>query len=148
MFHDGFRSHREYLGFLQPPDFENVVFDVHRYQCFDRPTSTSTSTATCTRRRYSGRTRPDDIQRELALPAIAGEWSLGLDLKVVSLWAEGPFDHALERMDALQEDVGLSRLRGGATPRLRALCRMVLLELPHGDDAGVVLSRVRGARLD
>jgi len=36
VFHDGFRSHREYAGFLQPPEFENVLFDVHRYQCFDR----------------------------------------------------------------------------------------------------------------
>ena len=45
----------------------------------------------------------DEKQQALALPAIVGEWSLGLDLKVVSLWAQGPYNHALERMDAFQE---------------------------------------------
>ena len=36
VFHDGFRTHKCYLGFLQPPEFENVIFDIHRYQCFVR----------------------------------------------------------------------------------------------------------------
>jgi glucan 1,3-beta-glucosidase len=59
----------------------------------------------------------EDIQRELGVPAIAGEWSLGLDLKVVSLWADGPFNHALERMDAFQEGVAC---RGYAAAQLLA----------------------------
>ena len=36
VFHDGFRSFREYAGFLQEPEFRNVAIDIHRYQCFDR----------------------------------------------------------------------------------------------------------------
>ena len=36
VFHDGFRSHREFLGFFQRRRFANVLFDVHRYQCFER----------------------------------------------------------------------------------------------------------------
>ncbi|MGZ8190098.1 MAG: glycoside hydrolase family 5 protein [Methylococcaceae bacterium] len=31
VFHDGFRSHKEYIGFLTEPEFSNVVFDIHRY---------------------------------------------------------------------------------------------------------------------
>jgi glucan 1,3-beta-glucosidase len=34
VFHDGFRPYTEYLGFLAPPEFDNTVFDIHRYQCF------------------------------------------------------------------------------------------------------------------
>jgi glucan 1,3-beta-glucosidase len=48
-----------------------------------------------------------EIQGALGIPAIAGEWSLGLDLRVVSLWAEGPFRHALEALDSFQEQVAL-----------------------------------------
>ncbi len=51
------------------------------------------------------REEADAINAELGLPAVCGEWSLGLDLKVVSLWAEGPFNHALEHMDDFQQDV-------------------------------------------
>ncbi len=41
------------------------------------------------------------------MPAIVGEWSLGLDPETVSLWAPGPFHHALQRMDAFQIDASL-----------------------------------------
>ncbi|MFA6466099.1 MAG: glycoside hydrolase family 5 protein, partial [Desulfurivibrionaceae bacterium] len=34
VFHDGFRSFREYAGFLLEPEFRNVAIDIHRYQCF------------------------------------------------------------------------------------------------------------------
>ncbi|MEE4462054.1 glucan 1,3-beta-glucosidase, partial [Azotobacter chroococcum] len=57
----------------------------------------------------------DAVITELGLPTICGEWSLGLDLKVVSLWAEGPFNHALEHMDAFQESVAY---RGYAAAQL------------------------------
>ena len=58
-----------------------------------------------------------EIQRELGVPAIAGEWSLGLDLKVVSLWAPGPYNHALEHMDAFRQHTAL---RGYAAAQLLA----------------------------
>ncbi|MEE4463820.1 cellulase family glycosylhydrolase, partial [Azotobacter chroococcum] len=32
VFHDGFRDFREYLGFMQGPQYRNVIFDIHRYQ--------------------------------------------------------------------------------------------------------------------
>lgn len=103
VFHDGFRPHTEYLGFMQPPEFENVIFDVHRYQCFERADIDLDIHGHLHKAGVLWKSEADDIQRELKLPAIAGEWSLGLDLRTVSLWAEGPFNHALERMDSLQE---------------------------------------------
>ncbi len=34
VFHDGFRSYREYLDIFNDPAFANIVLDIHRYQCF------------------------------------------------------------------------------------------------------------------
>lgn len=104
VFHDGFRSHREYLGFMQPPQYENVIYDVHRYQCFE-PSEIEMDigehlhVAGVLRRKEA-----DEIQSELGLPAIVGEWSLGFDPEFVALWP-GPFNHALRHMDAYQKDI-------------------------------------------
>ncbi|NMG43175.1 cellulase family glycosylhydrolase [Aromatoleum toluvorans] len=103
--HDGFRSFREYVGFLQAPVFRNVMFDLHRYQCFDRRDIDSDIFAHMAKAGGEWRDEADAIITGLGLPAICGEWSLGLDLRVVSLWAEGPFNHALEHMDAFEQDV-------------------------------------------
>lgn len=104
VFHDGFRSHREYLGFMQPPTYQNVIYDIHRYQCFDRAEIEMDIHGHLQRAGVDWRREVDDIRDELKLPTIVGEWSLGLDLEVVSLWAEGPFDHALRRMDPFQQN--------------------------------------------
>jgi len=113
--HDGFRSFREYLGFMQAPEFENVIFDMHRYQCFDRADIDMDIYGHMRKAAGEWKQEADDVINELGLPVILGEWSLGLDLKVVSLWAEGPFNHALEHMDAFQEDVAY---RGYASAQL------------------------------
>jgi glucan 1,3-beta-glucosidase len=105
VFHDGFRSYREYLGFMQPPVWQNVIFDYHRYQCFERHDIDADIFEHIRKTAVEWRDETDSINVALGLPAICGEWSLGLDLKVVSLWAEGPYNHALERMDAFQQDV-------------------------------------------
>ncbi len=105
VFHDGFRPHREYAGFLQSSDLRNVIFDVHRYQCFERADLELDIQGHLHKAAVTWRDEADEIQRDLRVPAIAGEWSLGLDLEVVSLWAEGPYDHALQHMDRFQEDV-------------------------------------------
>ncbi|MCX5864527.1 MAG: glycoside hydrolase family 5 protein [Deltaproteobacteria bacterium] len=102
VFHDGFRSFREYAGFLQEPEFRNVALDIHRYQCFmDYDTSLDIFGHI---RKSAGdwRDEADEIIRESGYQVYCGEWSLGLDLRVVSLWAEGPFNHALEEMDLFQ----------------------------------------------
>ncbi|MBK6276986.1 MAG: glycoside hydrolase family 5 protein [Gammaproteobacteria bacterium] len=117
VFHDGFRSHREFLGLFQEPDFANVLFDVHRYQCFERADIDLDIHGHLHKAGMLWKDEAIEIQRELGVPAIAGEWSLGLDLKVVSLWAPGPYNHALEHMDAFRQHTAL---RGYAAAQLLA----------------------------
>ncbi|HNN86328.1 MAG: glycoside hydrolase family 5 protein [Pseudomonadales bacterium] len=103
VFHDGFRDFREYLGFMQAPEFQNVIFDIHRYQCFAREDIDMDIYGHIQKAAIEWKNEADAINSELKLPTICGEWSLGLDLKVVSLWAEGPYNHALQQMDGFQE---------------------------------------------
>jgi glucan 1,3-beta-glucosidase len=104
IFHDGFRSHREYLGFMQSPPFENVIFDVHRYQCFDPEDIALDTHGHLDKAGRGWGEEADTVQGDLGLPAIAGEWSLGLDLEAVSLWAPGPFHHPLRHLDRFQQE--------------------------------------------
>jgi len=107
VFHDGFRSHGEFTRFFRESPFENVIFDVHRYQCFSREDLDMDIHGHLLKAGVAWREEAATLQSELGVPAICGEWSLGLDLKVVSLWAPGPYNHALEYMDGFQEDVAL-----------------------------------------
>ena len=102
VFHDGFRAHGCYSGFMQPPEFQNVIFDIHRYQCFVREDMDLDIYGHLEKCVVDLKNEADSIREELKLPVYCGEWSLGLVLKEVSLWAEGPVNHALERMDAYQ----------------------------------------------
>jgi glucan 1,3-beta-glucosidase len=102
VFHDGFRDFREYAGFLQEPGFRNVAIDIHRYQCFSREDIDMDIFGHIRKSAFDLRDEADAIIRESGLQVYCGEWSLGLDLKVVSLWAEGPFNHALDAMDEFQ----------------------------------------------
>jgi len=107
VFHDGFRDFHNWLGCMQEPGFCNVIFDIHRYQCFTREDIDMDIFGHLCKAAVAWRNEADAINSELQLPAICGEWSLGLDLKVVSLWAEGPYNHALETMDGFQEHAAL-----------------------------------------
>lgn len=113
VFHDAFRSFREYAGFLQEPAFRNVAFDIHRYQCFSREDLDTDIFGHIRKSAVDLRLEIEEITRESGYQVYCGEWSLGLDLKVVSLWAEGPYNHALENMDAFQMAAAL-RAYGGA----------------------------------
>lgn len=107
VFHDGFRSHHEYLGFLQPPRFKNVLFDVHRYQCFDRGNLEMDIHGHLDLAGNAWRIEADAMQAELKLPAIVGEWSLGLELNDVSLWAQEMTSRALRDLDRFQRNTAL-----------------------------------------
>lgn len=115
VFSDGFRSFREYAGFLQAPEFCNVALDIHRYQCFSREDLDLDILGHIRKSAVDLRAEADEIIRDCGYQVYCGEWSLGLDLRVVSLWAEGPFNHALEGMDALQM---ATALRGYAAAQL------------------------------
>lgn len=117
VFHDGFRDFREYAGFLQAPEFENVAFDIHRYQCFIRDEIDLDIFGHIRKSAVDLREEIATIAAESGYQLYCGEWSLGLDLQVVSLWAEGPYNHALENMDEFQAAVAL---RGFAAGQLLA----------------------------
>jgi glucan 1,3-beta-glucosidase len=107
VFHDGFQSYTKYAEFLLAPVFHNVVFDIHRYQCFDRADLDMDIYGHIQKAVIHWKNEADEINRDFGVPTYVGEWSLGLDLKVVSLWAEGPFNHALETLDNFQQAVAL-----------------------------------------
>jgi glucan 1,3-beta-glucosidase len=73
--HDSFRP-LEWAHFLSGPDFQNVILDVHLYQCFNeeerqREAAKHIAIAAVDRRRQL-----DEMKKQL--PLIVGEWSLGL----------------------------------------------------------------------
>ncbi len=115
IFHDGFRSFREYGNFLKEPEYRNVVLDIHRYQCFERHDIDTDIYGHLRKTVVDWKDEADAIITEAQQWTYVGEWSLGLDLKVVSLWANGPFNHALENMDDFQMDVAY---RGYAAAQL------------------------------
>lgn len=102
VFHDGFRSFREYAGFLQEPVFRNVAIDIHRYQCFAGDDINLDIFGHIRKSAVDWRLEADEIIQASGYQVYCGEWSLGLDLKMVSLWAQGPFNHNLSAMDAFQ----------------------------------------------
>ena len=110
--HDGFRSFRDYAGMLQAPEFRNVAFDIHRYQCFAREDLDLDIFGHIMKSAVDLRGEVDELARESGYQVYCGEWSLGLDLKVVSLWAEGPYNHALEQLDAFQMAAALRAYAG------------------------------------
>jgi glucan 1,3-beta-glucosidase len=105
VFHDAFRHFSEYEGFMREPDFSNVVLDIHRYQCFQPEDIELDIYGHVGKAALDWKNEADDIIRDSGFWTYVGEWSLGLDLKVVSLWAEGPSDNPLARMDGFQTDV-------------------------------------------
>lgn len=115
IFHDGFRSFREYVEFLRPPTFENVVLDVHRYQCFVPEDIDLDIYGHFIKSAGEWKAEADTMIAELPAPVYVGEWSLGLDLKFQALWAQGSFNHASPAMDAFQESLAY---RGYAAAQL------------------------------
>ncbi|PPD49228.1 MAG: glucan 1,3-beta-glucosidase [Methylobacter sp.] len=113
VFHDGFRSYTEYSGFMAGPEFRNVIFDIHRYQCFVREDIDLDVQGHLEKTVVEWKNEADDINNDRGVWTVVGEWSLGIDLRVVSLWANGPFNHALEGLDDFQTEVAY-RAHAGA----------------------------------
>ena len=101
VYHDGFRSFREYTGFLAEPEFNSVVLDIHRYQCFIPADIDSDIYEHIRIAAVDWKNEADDIISD-GHSTYIGEWSLGLDLKFVSLWSKGAFNSAQQDMDAFQ----------------------------------------------
>ncbi len=104
VYHDGFRSFREYTGFLTEPEFSNVVLDIHRYQCFVQTDIDLDIYGHIRSSVVDWKNEADDIIQD-GHSTYVGEWSLGLHLKFVSLWAQGPFTDTLQAMDSFQKSL-------------------------------------------
>lgn len=115
IFHDGFRSFRKYDGFMCGPEFQNVIFDIHRYQCFVREDVELDVFGHIQKAVIDWKNEAEDIISHSGLPTYVGEWSLGLDLKMAEIWANGAFDHTQKTMDEFQLDLSY---RGYAAAQL------------------------------
>ena len=105
VFHDGFRSFHEYDGFLQEPEYSHVIFDIHRYQCFDSKDQDADIYTHIAHSVIEWKQEADDIIENLGHSTYVGEWSLGLDLKMETHWLQGSFDYSLQTIDQFQRDL-------------------------------------------
>lgn len=115
IFHDGFRGFREYEGFMSGPQYRNVVFDIHRYQCFIREDVELDIFGHMHKAVVDWKNEAEEIIRHAGIPTYVGEWSLGLDLKMTETWAAGAFDYPQAGMDDFQLNVAY---RGYAAAQL------------------------------
>ena len=105
VFHDGFRSFHEYEGFLAEPEYSHVLFDIHRYQCFDPKDQEADIYTHIVHSVVEWKQVADAIIQNLGHATYVGEWSLGLDLKMETQWLQGSFDDPVQTIDAFQQSL-------------------------------------------
>jgi glucan 1,3-beta-glucosidase len=115
VFHDGFRSYREYAGLLQGSGYGNVVFDIHRYQCFVQEDKDTDVYGHIRKAAIDWKNEADEIIQNSGRWTYVGEWSLGLDPNMMALWEQGAFDHEQPQMDSFQQNLAY---RGYAAAQL------------------------------
>jgi len=105
VFHDAFRSFHEYEQFLPEPAYRQVIFDIHRYQCFTQADHDLDIFGHLKQTVEQWKQEADNIITQLGHQTIVGEWSLGLDLKTEALWAQAPLDYPADSVDAFQRNL-------------------------------------------
>ncbi len=102
IYHNGFRKNREFDGlFLED---ENVIIDAHHYQCFsqdmlDADISHHISNIVNNKKNeFAG-------DKAAGHRVCVGEWSLGLNIDVVSLWHDLTPNSPLDGLDDFNKDV-------------------------------------------
>ncbi|MDD4915370.1 MAG: glycoside hydrolase family 5 protein [Methylococcales bacterium] len=115
IFHDGFRPYRQYSGFLQAPAFDNVIFDIHRYQCFEQKDIDTDIYGHLIKAAGEWRQEADELIARAGRCTYVGEWSLGLNPRILDLWRQGWLDCRLQPMDSFQQGVAY---RGYAAAQL------------------------------
>ena len=111
--HDGFRP-LEWADFMPAPEYQNVMLDAHRYQCFTDEDRKRDATIRSLPARHERKQHLDEKQHQL--PSIVGEWSSAL-----------PPDSLGGRSGL--PPTGQARLRRRRAARLRDHPRLVLLDL-------------------
>ena len=104
IFHDGFRPAAKYRKFMREPEYSNVMLDIHRYQCFNQGDLAMSIYDHLNKVAVGWANEAERMWTNPGLWSMVGEWSLGLNLKEVSLWAPGPYDCCVDGMDKLQRD--------------------------------------------
>lgn len=115
VFHDGFRHYQEYPRFLQRPAHDNVVFDIHRYQCFVQEDIDTDIYGHIRKASIDWQVEADDIINNSGWFTYVGEWSLGLNPKMLELWQQAATDYPQHGMDSFQENIAY---RGYAAAQL------------------------------
>ena len=96
LFDEGFRSFREYTGFLTEPEFSNGVLDIHRYQCFGRAQIDADIYGYIRCAVVDWKREADEIITDLGHSVYVGEWSLGMASRAESFWAKGPSNQEID----------------------------------------------------
>ena len=102
IFHDGFRSFREYGSYLSASEFSNVVFDIHRYQCFIQEDIELDIFGHLQKVLTDWKNEAEDIVNHAGILAYVGEWSLGLDLNALETWGRSVFGNRQPAVDDFQ----------------------------------------------
>ncbi len=92
VFHDGFRSYREFAGLLRGVEADNLVFDIHRYQCFVQEDVDTDIHGHLGKAVGEWKSEADELIVQSPWWTYVGEWSLGLNPKMLELWAQGGND--------------------------------------------------------
>lgn len=115
VFHDGFRDFREYGNLLRGPEFANVVFDLHRYQCFVEEDVNRDLYQHLHKSVVDWKQEADTLIQHSGRDTVVGEWSLGLNPRFEALWASQLQQPTSKAMDAFQRDLAY---RGYAAAQL------------------------------
>ncbi|WP_347989521.1 glycoside hydrolase family 5 protein [Methylomonas sp. AM2-LC] len=102
VFHDGFRPYHEYNPLLAA-NYDNLVFDIHRYQCFVQEDVDTDVHGHLIKAAQDWRLEADDIISHANCWTYVGEWSLGLNPKMLDLWQQAPQQPKASSMDAFQQ---------------------------------------------
>lgn len=104
IYHDGFRPYHEFKGFLPAPEYRNVIFDIHRYQCFVADDINADIYGHIQKVVADWKNEADDIINQFGWTFV-GEWSLGLDPLTFEQWASSPFNKPQIQIDDFQQAI-------------------------------------------
>ena len=105
VFEEGGRNYTEYIGFMEEPEYSNVILDIHRYQCHDDRHKEMDIHGHIQKAAIEWKNEADDIIQNTGLWTYVGEWSLALDKEFESRWAQSVIGHKMKEMDNFQKDI-------------------------------------------
>jgi glucan 1,3-beta-glucosidase len=105
VFHDGFRNYREYSASLPAKLYNNLIFDIHRYQCFVQADVDMDIYGHLNKAALDWQQEAVELLTQTDKATIVGEWSLGLNPKMLELWQQAPHSPALAEMDNFQQNI-------------------------------------------